>query len=156
MGLKNLKLATEQVKTKGGEFAVRGLSFVDISALVRDYSDEVRSFYDHYASSIIAGDMSNATIMNAGSSLLEMTPKLAGAVIAAASGDYDEEGITIACGLTVSTQIEALEKIGRLTFEAEGGPKKVLETVIALFQGTTKSVADLRVSKAGSLASVAK
>jgi|HigsolmetaAR201D_1030396.scaffolds.fasta_scaffold06733_7 hypothetical protein len=156
MGLKDLKLAREEVKMAGGSFAVRGLSFVDITALVRSYGAEIRAFYDHYAAQAVSGELDDSTLASAGVTLLEMAPNIAAAIIAHAADEPDDEGIQTARQLPLSAQIDALEKIARLTFEAEGGPKKVLEAVISAFRGTTEVVGSLRVSKAGSMASVSK
>jgi hypothetical protein len=143
MSLKDLKLPHEEVKVPGGDkFAVRGLSLADIMSIVRKHRATVSALFDRYAS-VIEGQ----GVSEVGRELLEAAPDVAADVIAHASGDPD--AADVAARLPFPVQLDAIEKIGRLTFEAEGGPKKVLETVIRVLQGTTNFMADLRSSTSG-------
>lgn len=152
MSLKNLKLPTEVVNVPGGgSFTVRGLALADITAIVRGRGPQIRALFDQYAGRAMES-IGDDDLNEIGSSLLEMAPEIAAVVIAHASEyDPDPDTIGVAALLPFPVQLDAIEKIGKLTFDAEGGPKKVVETVIRVMQGTTNLMADMRVSTAGSL-----
>lgn len=138
MGLSHLKLASETVVTPGGEsFSVRGLSFVDISAVVRPYGPQLGSLFDGFKDGTFSLDDPTALLSN----LINRAPEAAALVIAVAA---DEEDVALAARLPFPVQLEALEKIAGLTFASEGGAKKVLETIIRVATGTTSALASLK------------
>lgn len=159
MSLKALKLPTEAVTLPDGEsFTVRGLSLADITAIVRGRGPEFSLLFDTYRDKTggDAASLDDANMGDLGQSLIELAPDIASLVIAHASGDGDEEDYRIARRLPFPVQLDAIEKIGKLTFDAEGGPKKVVETVVRVLHGVTGLLTDLRASRAGSLGSAAK
>lgn len=131
MGLKNLKLPTEQVEVPGGgEFAVRGLSFVDVKSLLVKHSSELARLF-----AVVNGDgtadvnsVSNAAA--AAGQLINESPALAAEAIALASGEDDV--FEIALSLPFPVQVDALTKIGKLTFASEDSAKKFLQTARSL------------------------
>lgn len=155
MGLKHLKLPTEEIKTPGGTFAVRGLSFVDVSALVRTDGAELSALFDHYSGAIKGENVSTAEVMALSGSLVDIAPDMAAKVIVVAA-DGDDDDLAMVRKLPFPVQVEALEKIAQLTFDSAGGPKKLLETVIRVFRGTTSLMTDLQASKTGLSASGGK
>lgn len=162
MSLKSLKLPTETVTLPGGEsFAVRGLSLVDITAIVKDNAEAVSALFLAYQTKMTTADGApdqQAATMGFGQGLMEAAPGIAALVIAHAAGGSKVTGeeVEIAANLPFPVQVEALEKIGKLTFDAEGGPIKVVETVLRVFRGVTGLLGDLRTSQAGLLASAGK
>jgi len=150
--LKDLRLPTADISTSGGSITVRGLTLVDITTLVRGRFDEVASLFDKYVPQEGASSLNTEAI---GRELIDTAPEIAAYIIAlAADGDEDDAGI--AMKLPFPVQIEALEAIGKLTFGADGGPKKVLETVIRIAKHVTGLVRDARASEIGSLVTGAK
>lgn len=139
MSLKNLNFASETIKTSGGEFTVRGLSLADITVLVRKHAQAMSEFFDKMKDGESL-DLDNTAML--GGALAEAAPELAAEVIALASGEPD--AIEEARRLTFPTQVDALEKIANLTFDSEGGVKKVVEAVIRAMTGATGLLSSLR------------
>lgn len=139
MSLKNLSFATETIKAAGGEFAVRGLSLADLTRLVRRHGRAMSEFFDRMASS---GNVDLERVAVMGSALAEAAPELAAEIIAVAADE--PELVDTALRLPFPVQIEALEKIALLTFETEGGAKKVVEAVIRSVSGVQTFLADLK------------
>lgn len=151
MALKDYQIPKRDVPLpNGGNFAVRGLSLPDITILVDRHSVALRAMFDHYNG--VAQDVSLDDLGGIGVSILESAPKLAAEIIAIAADEPDEiEKVSV---LPFPAQVDALEKVAKLTFDTSGGPKKVIETVIRILRGVSDLTVDLRTSKAGSLASV--
>lgn len=151
MGLKGYTLPTQEIELPGGDkFTVRGLSLPDIITVVQNYAEPVQSLFAKYTGTS-ATDLALDDLGAIGTNILNAAPELAAAIISMAADEPGEAG-TVG-KLPFPVQIEALEAVGKLTFDTAGGPKKVVETVIRVFRGTTDLMVDLRMSKAGSLAS---
>lgn len=152
--LKSLRLPSQDIPLPDGQsLTVRGLSLPDVQALVRGRFSEMTILFDQYApvfESTGAEAMTDDLIQGVGHRLLDSAPDIAAHIIALGADDADEEGIAIAKRLPFPAQIEALEAIGRMTFDAGGGPKKVLETVVRVIRGLSDQVRSVRTSKAGS------
>lgn len=141
-GLKDLKLPSAEIEVPGGKFTVRGLSLDDIAYLIRSHKGKLGEMFDEFQNADEDVNLeATQSIMRMLMPLLETTPRLIADVIACAAGDADDW--ELAAQLPFPYQVEAIEQILVLTFSVEGGPKKVLETVIRLAQGTTALVADL-------------
>lgn len=135
MGLRDAATTGQVVKTSGGEFAVRGLGYDDIAFLVKEHRVVATSLFERFGSvenpETKFGEMLNVA--------LDKAPDIL-AHIVALGVDEDErfdEKVKLVRRLSVSTQTEALERIGKLTFEQEGGAKKVFETAVQIIQGMT-------------------
>ncbi len=140
MGLKHLKLASALVEVSDGEqFTVRGLSLDDISFLVTRHSAKLAALYAQFK---LRDDIGEDNMMGLALDLLKQAPELAADMIACASGDHEDS--ELAAQLPFPVQLDALEKLVTLTFTVAGGPKKVLEIVIRLAQGTTGLLESLK------------
>ena len=132
MGLKDLKLPTAEVEVPGGgSFAVRGLSFTDIRALFIKHSAEVNSVF----TLIARGKEGSATPEEASETvahIINTAPALVAEVIAVASGE--EDAFEEALALPFPVQVDALKKIGQVTFGSEDGLKKFVQTVSLLMR----------------------
>ena len=142
MGLKDLVIPTETIKTSGGEFTVRGLSFTDILQLAGKYFPIMSELFDQFAGASI-DNISEAQKRGIAATLVREAPDAVAEVIALASGEMDAETIAIAKSLTGPTQIEALNKIGRLTFVSEDDLGKAVAAVVQMMQGAGKTIAHL-------------
>jgi hypothetical protein len=133
MGLKDLKLPTAEIEVPGsGSFTVRGLSFVDLRTLSLKYSDEISSLFELLAQGRSGNvDVENAAALAA--HLIQQAPAVAAEIIAIASGEDD--AFEQALALPFPIQVEALKKIGLLTFATEDSAKKFVATVNSLLQG---------------------
>lgn len=146
MSLSSFKPQTEAVKFPGGEFAVRGLALEDITVLLRDHFTTVSALWDKYVNEAAidavgqAAPETAAGLADYGSVIteaLDIAPSLMADVIALAAGEPDQAAA--ARTLPTGVQLDAIEKVVRLTLEAEGGMGKFLETVNKI----TGSLADL-------------
>lgn len=156
MALEDYEIATEEVSLpKGKSFSVRGIGLEDVTVLLRKRGPEIRTFFAKYSGSAAGkSGLPSGFSADLGMQLLDAAPKLVGEIIACAA---DEPAMADkAAKLPLNVQLEALEKIAALTFEAEGGPKKFFEAVIRIMGGTTDLMIDLNQSKIGSLASAGK
>ena len=139
MSLKSLRLPEAKVELPDGDFVVRGLSLNDVSILVQRHGKRLNELYQQFTEQ---GDLTTETVAAFALPLLKSAPEIAAELIACAAGDPDDA--EIAGRLPFPVQIDALEKIAILTFEAGGGPKKLLETVVRLAQGTTSLLESLK------------
>lgn len=140
MGLKALKLPEATVEFPGGAFAVRGLCLNDISWLVQRHGGKLNALFTQFQSD--NGELTAEGVASFALPLLQAAPDIAAELIACASGDAEDSAI--AATLPFPVQLDALEKLAGLTFNAEGGPKKLVETVVRMAQGTTGLLAELK------------
>ncbi len=148
MSLKDITLQfpSEPVTFKGGSFQVGGLSLSDITVLVASHKEDLNRLFNQYAAggdgAGINPDASLPFIVD----LVQMAPIVVAHAIALAEirDAGAEPQIATALRLPVDVQVDAVEKILRLTFQTEGGLGKVMETVIRAFAGVVKAVPGLR------------
>lgn len=139
MSLSDFQVPTESVALPGGNsFTVRGLSVDDITQLVNAHRPALEAIFNKFEEQ---GDLSlemTATIVEG---MISSFPGFVAQAIALAA-DEPGEGAKVR-KLPVSIQVEAVERIGRLTFISEGGLKNVLATVVKIIQGGRESVESL-------------
>lgn len=139
MSLKAIKLPQAVVELPDGSFTVRGLSLDDLAYLVQRHSAKLQELFNTFAAS---SELTTEDVVQFALPMIQAAPEIAAELIACASGD--PEDASIAGQLPFPVQIDALEKVARLTFETGGGPKKLVETVIRLAQGTTSLLESLK------------
>jgi hypothetical protein len=144
-GLQDINLPTTNIKVphnpKG--FNVRGLSLPDIINIVHEYRADALTLFEKFSSE---DSVDSDTLYQ----VLAMAPDLVGLLINLAS-DGGPSTLETAKKLPVSIQANALEEIAMLTFEAEGGPKKLVETVVRMmggFTGVSEAVQDSMITSA--------
>ena len=139
MGLSAFTPATETVAFPGGEVAVRGLCLDDLTVLVRRHYDTVSGLFDRYvrdgASSAVDAaieqrEIDAAQLRGLAFEVMDEAPEMIADVIALAAGEPGAR--ENAKTLPVGTQLDLIERVIRLTLEAEGGPEKLVETVSRL------------------------
>lgn len=140
MGLKDLKIPEAIIETPGGEFAVRGLSLDDLAWLVRRHGDTMSKVFNDFVAS--DAELTSDSVAGFLLPLVESMPGLVSEVIACGAGDAEEA--TLVRRLPFLVQIDALEKVIDLSFDAAGGPKKLAETVVRLARGTTGLLESLK------------
>lgn len=128
MGLQDFIDPSETIQFPGGEFAVRGLSLSDISYIVRGHATELGILFTTISEKVQGGDDLDKATSDIISLALETAPRLVADIVAVGAGEPTMGDKVVR--LPFGTQIEALEKIGTLTFATEGGVGKVVETVI--------------------------
>lgn len=140
MGLRDLKIPEAIIGTTGGDFAVRGLSLDDVQYLVSRHGDKLRKLFTDFMAS--ETELTPEGIADFIVPLLDSMPDLLADVIACASGDAADADVVRR--LPFPVQIGAIEPIAALSFDGAGGPKKFVETVVRLAQGTTGMLEGLR------------
>lgn len=140
MGLKHLKLRVEQVEVSDGEtFTVRGLGLEDILILVQSHQANLGTLFDEVVSA--GAQLTVADSSSVASMLFEVAPAAANHIIALGA---DEEDMELVKRLPFPVQLDALEKIGSLTFTTAGGPKKVVEAIMRVLNGATTALTSLQ------------
>ncbi len=150
MSLTAFEPKTEIVELPGGgSFAVRGLSLEDFTVLLRAHYEPISTLFDRYVAESAAeavdqketgGVMGLGDVRGVVLEALEHAPGLIGDVIARAAGET--ENPHRARLLPMGVQIDAIEKVIRLTLEAEGGLEKLVETVSRLAGSLTELTAN--------------
>lgn len=151
MGLHDLTLPTAQVElSDAASFGVRGISFSDAIALYYRHTGELSALYEHFKSKSESGAQFDATDVSAiGGTLIANAALLVAEVIALASGtqiatvDFDK-AVEIAKSLPAGVQMDALQKIGGLTFTSEMPPGKFFAVVLEMIQTTTAAISPSR------------
>lgn len=127
---------------------LRGFSLNDITELVSKHQTELAALFGVFmADGALKVDIGD--VKEIGTELLKASPAVAGDIIAFAAGE--PEGGEAAQQLPFPIQIEALENIGKLTFDAQGGPKKVIEVVTRILRGVTGLLNEVGSTKIKSL-----
>lgn len=141
MKLTELGFATESVKLAKGDLTLRGLSLSDILSLYRANAEALRKLYTQVTldtgQKLSLENESDVVALIAASA-----PEIVAQIIAMAADE--PTAVDVARRLAFPVQIEALEKIGKLTFSQEGGPKKVVEAIVRMTGGITSLGQDLQ------------
>lgn len=135
------ELASEQVEIPGGKpFAVRGLSFADLSLIVSRHGDVLAELFNDAAEN--GGELQAASIAVLVGELVRRAPEVVSLAIVLGADlvptqDHVEliAASTAAARLPLHVQIDAMQKIGTITFGTEDGLKKAKETIISLLKG---------------------
>jgi len=136
MTLRNLTIPKAVILVGDDPFTVSGVTASQVFALYRRHKDDLSTLFDNLSgrTTIEAGD-----VLNSVEGIIAMFPDLVGEVIVLAHGvspdspELDEE-IAIARSLPITVQVEALMKIGELTFSPEMPPKKFFGLLVAMIQ----------------------
>lgn len=123
-------LKTAKVEVADNEFlSVRGLSLNDITQLILLHREAIEGVFTSFSGrdpqSITEDDAANVAM-----NMIESAPALVAHIIALAADDVDAYDDYVA--LPLGTSVEALEKIGGLTFANGGGPKKIMGLAMKL------------------------
>jgi hypothetical protein len=156
MGLRDLVIPTEVVKVADGEFTVRGLSPNDALGLYYRHAGQLSALFDQFTARSRTGE--DVNVAEVGTSLVGGAPQIMAEIIAVASGSraprLDEPDIVKraaqetewlldvqkAIDLPAGAQMDALEKVGKLTFTSEMPPKKFFGLVLAMAQSATAAI----------------
>lgn len=129
MGLNNYTPERHEFVLKGGSFHVRGLSLEDVSRLVNHHLPDLEALFDLFSSGQLDSDSNLRPLVM---SLVREAPGLAANLIALASDEPDSA--KQAATLPAPVQIDAILKIGDMTFSEVGGIKKGMEGIAALLK----------------------
>jgi hypothetical protein len=128
----------DQVVVKGQAMRVRGLTGDDLGLLVRAHLGTVEAVLQAVKDSAagpLSGDQTSRFVLM----LAQDAPEVVAQIIAIASDEPDQADA--ARKLPFPVQIDALQRIGRLTFEEAGGSEGFANALAALVAGTRKKPA---------------
>lgn len=138
MGLKNLVIPQVAIKVPDNEdLVVRGLGVDSIMFLVRHHRETLEVLFNKAQSGEFAAADADAIALE----LISSSGIMVGMIIACGAGEPDQW--QKAMQLPVSIQAEALLQIGTLTFAAEGGVGKFMQTVLKVMSGMAALPAEL-------------
>lgn len=127
MGLRDYKAPKETITFEGGCFDIRGISFSNLSTLIRNNFSDLETVYRVLADSSNEGDETgDVNLQEIVACIVTNCPNLIARVIAMAAGEDDEEGIEAAYSLSFPTQIDIVLRIIKLSFYEVGGVKKFI------------------------------
>lgn len=129
MGLQNYTPERHEFVLKGGAFSVRGLSLEDVSRLINHHLPDLEALFDLFAGNKIT-NVSEEQFRTIVVGVVQQAPGFAANVIALASDEPDSA--KQAAKLPFPVQVDALMKIGDMTFADVGGLGKGLESIAAL------------------------
>lgn len=135
MPLSDYVQETETIKLGKTTFTVRGLSAQDFASLMRVHTDTMRDL------GVKLTVMQKTGTLNAVSGVIatmDLAPVVAAHAIQLATGEHDVP-LEHIMKIPAPTQIDALNKILRLTWEDVGGPKALAEIVRDLVQNAKTS-----------------
>lgn len=132
MPISDYKPATAVVPFKGGQLDVRGLTLEDVAILLRTHLVDLDKIVEMFQGGV-HDSVTSTMFAKYALKLARQAPGLVANIIALACDDGDDVDPYRKLGMAV--QVDAIEHIGRLTFEEAGGPKKFVEKLKALLQG---------------------
>jgi hypothetical protein len=123
------------------EVPLSGLPLDAIVDICRRHWSDVGGLFDKLVGQVASGDIDpELNTMNwLGGALLAALPQVAAEIITVCAG-WSLEAAEVVRALPAPVQLEALDKIAALTFTSEMPPKKVMETVIRMLGGVTKTL----------------
>lgn len=130
MGLKNLVIPSVTIEVPGNDpLVVRGLGIDSIMFLVRHHRDTLELFFEKARD----GGFNDQSAEQIAIEVIGSSAVMAAMIIACGNGEPEEW--QTAMQLPASIQVEALYQIGLLTFAADGGVEKFMQTVINVMSG---------------------
>lgn len=144
MGLRNLVIPTEMVKVSDKDgFLVRGLSPRDALNLYSRHAGDLSKLFDRFQQTAQQDDEEDIAKIAIGT--IQGTPTIIAEIIALASNslpgssEWDED-LAVAMNLSTGVQMDALERIGRMTFTSDMPPKKFFGLVLAMAGSATAAL----------------
>jgi len=136
MSLSDYVIPHRVVPLPGGTTSVKvlGLGLESFVLLVRHHAPALQGIYTQAVEGKLDIQEINAIAMT----LIDSAPELAARIIACSIGEPDQW--EKARKLPGPVQIEILEAAGTLTFDVEGGIKKVMETVIRIMESAQEAL----------------
>jgi hypothetical protein len=136
MSLRNITIPKREVPVGDEKFTVTGVSADQVFGLYHRHRAELGTLFDNLAG---RGTVEAGAVLNSVEGIVTQFPVVVAETIAMASGvkadspNWDEE-IEIARSLPLPVQVDALIKIGELTFSADMPPKKFFALLVGMIQ----------------------
>lgn len=143
MGLSDITIPTKTIKTPGGDFDVRGLSYTDISSLAQDYFPQMLALFSQVAKSAAEDEANEENIGLMIKTALDTAPQMICAAIALAADE--PELASVVSKLTVLSQTEAVLAVVELTLVGEAELEKFIETVTMSLEGLSGALSKVTI-----------
>ena len=128
MSLSDLVIETQDVIVNGKTlFTVRGLCFNDITTLIRLYGDDLDKVIDTFKNGDNDSGIEDSEMIEVA---LKEAPLVVSHAIALAANEPDQFDKVKTLG--ISTQLEAVKLIWKLTVDESGGLKKLIDNLMQL------------------------
>jgi hypothetical protein len=137
MKLSDIKIDTATVEVDARQsFEVRGITFADLMEMTKDHLPAMRTIFDTFMKNrangaVFGKEEVTGLLLDA----VKEFPELIFRAIAMAADEPDMVGLVKK--LPMTAQLEAVEKICRLSLKTDADIKKFQETILRLIQGTT-------------------
>ena len=140
MTLRNITIPKREVLVGSDKFTVSGVSADQVFGLYSRHREDLAVLFDN-----LSGRSQASDVLSSVEGIVTQFPIVIAEGIALASGgrpetEHWEEEVAIARSLPLPIQVDALMKIGELTFSPEMPPKKFFALLVGLIQqlnGTT-------------------
>lgn len=138
MGLKNLVIPEVAIKVPSNEdLVVRGLGIDSVMFLVRHHRETLELLFGNFQRGEVTAENAEQLAVE----MISSSGVMCAMIIACGAGEPDSW--QIAMQLPISIQVEALLQIGVLTFAADGGVEKFMQTVLSVMSGVAALPAKL-------------
>jgi hypothetical protein len=141
MALRNFQVKKVDVPLNEEEtMTVRGLTATDIGLILSRHQNSIKTLVSRAEGVTANGEIGNFDeLVN---TAITSFPDVVAEVICVAADEPD--AFDQAMSLPAPVQLEAIYQIGNITFEADGGPKKTVETLTKVLKGLSGQMKDLR------------
>lgn len=144
--------STDKVELPDGvSIVIRGLSLDDIAKLASKHMAIMGSLYSKFTGDGAEIPTAEAVEAEVGGyedmavQMLKDAPRLLAEIIVTSAGtDGSEEDVDHAMRLPAPIQLQAIEKIGKLTFVGEGSVKKTLDSLLQMFRAGRTTLTHLQ------------
>lgn len=138
MGLRNIIIHREKVEVDENQsFMVRGITLFDIMQAVGDFGPQMALAFGKVTAREDGNPLTSAEVKGRIRDLAKEFPDVLAAAIAMASDDYSATAMTVVKQLPMSVQLDAIEKVARLSFRSEGEVGKLMESLVRAVAGAT-------------------
>lgn len=137
MSLRNITIPKREVPVDGEQkFTVSGVSADQVFGLYSRHREDLSTLFDNLAG---RNRVEGAEVINSIEGIITQFPLVVAEGIALASGSRPDEehwaeDVTVARSLPLPVQVDALMKIGELTFSPDMPPKKFFALLVGLIQ----------------------
>lgn len=138
MGLRNIVIRRETVQVDDSQsFTVRGITLFDIMQAVGDFGPQMALAFGKMTSREGTGPLTPDDVKAHIRDLAKEFPDVLAAAIAMASDDYSKAAMDVTKQLPMSVQLDAIEKVARLSFRSEAEVGKLMESLVRAVAGAT-------------------
>lgn len=145
MGLRNIVIHREVIEVDETQtFKVRGITLFDLMQAVGDFGPQMALAFGKVTARDDSNPLTSADVKSRIRDLAKEFPDVLAAAIAMASDDYSVEAMKIVKELPMGVQLDAIERIARLSFRSEAEIKKLVESLVRAMAGATGALTNAK------------